>query len=170
MQKKLTITLDQEAYRRPCILLGSNDEDTCIRYIEKWAKNAGANCYEPGELDAMFRAEGQEAAFQARMYARNKAAFADSTLEGQFQDWLTEHYRASEEERQLENKFLDRLETGYKEEYDDPQMEADFRKWLVNGWLWIQDDDLQRQAEAWAKGVTTGIQTGLPEDDISDPG
>ena len=170
MLKKLTITLDQEAYRRLCNLLGRNDEETCIRYIEKWAKNAGANCYAPGELDAIFHAEGPEAAFQSRVRTRNKAVFSDSALESQFQDWLTEQYRASEKERQLENKFLDRLEGGYKEEYEDPLMEAEFRKWLVNGWLWIQDDDLQRQAEEWAKAVTTGIQYNPTGDHISDPG
>ena len=165
MQKKLTIALDQEVYKRLCILLGSDDEESCIRYIEELAQNAGANCYAPGELDAMCRAKGRQAAYHARMFSRNKAVFANSVLESQFQEWLSEQYGASDEERQLENKFLERLEIDFEAEYEDPELEAEFRKWLVNGWLWIQDDRLQRKAEQWARTLSVEIQASISGDD-----
>ena len=154
MQKKLTITLEQDVYERLCIVVGSDNGKACSNFIEEWVQGRVTNCYGPGELDAIYREKGQEAAFQARMYARNNATFADETLETTFQDWLTELYRLSEEERQLENKFLDRMETDYRAEYGDPTLEAEFRKWLVEGRLWIMDDKLQKEAESWAKSLT----------------
>ena len=168
MTKELTITLDQEAYRRLCILLDSNDEETCIHYIEQWVKNACAHCYAPGELDAMFHAEGQAVAFEARMYARNEAVFADSTLENQFQNWLTEHFRAMEEERQLENKFIERLETDYKAVYEDPELEAEFKKWLLGGWLLTPDRELQEQAESWARSSVESGRAIVAGDTLSE--
>ncbi len=166
MLKKLTVTLDQESYRRLCILVGTSNEEACIRYIEKWAKNAGANCYAPGELDAIFHAEGQEAAFQARMYARNNQNFTEESLEAEYQSWLSELIRESEEGLRQEEEFLTRLEADYRAEYEDPKMEEEFRNWLLGGWLLTPDAGLQRQAESWARSMVENSQPVKAEDAV----
>ena len=122
-----------------------------IRYIEKLVNDRVADCYMPGELDAIYRDKGQESAFQARARARNKATFADETLESEFQTWQVELTRKNEEGLQRENSFLDRLETDYRAEYEDPEQEAEFKKWLLGGWLLTPDRELQEQAESWAR-------------------
>ena len=156
MQKRLTIRLDQEVYRRLCIVVGSDNSESCRQFIEKIVQRSVDHCYSPEELDAMYRDEGQDAAFQARMYARNSVAFANEDLEAEFQGWLAEGFRESEKERRLEEQFLTRLEDDYLAEYEDPVLESEFRKWLVEGRLWIMDDKLQKEAEFWAKTLVSG--------------
>jgi hypothetical protein len=156
MQKKLTITLDQDVYKRLCIVVGNDDTKSCVQFIEKLVQGSVANCYSSDELDRVYLEEGQEAAFQARLYARNDVIFADEAHETQFQAWLAEEYRASEEEQRLEEKFLARLESDYSAEYEDPVLESEFRKWLLEGRLWIMDDKLQKEAEFWAKTLVSG--------------
>ena len=168
MQKKVTITLDQDVYKRLCIVVGNDDTKSCAQFIERLVQGRVANCYSPDELDLIYLEKGQEVAFQARLYARNEATFSDETLETEFQAWLAEEYRAQSEERRLEEEFLTRLETDYLAEYEDPALESEFRKWLVEGRLWIMDDKLQGEAESWAKALVGDTNPSSPGVDLSE--
>ncbi len=168
MQKKFTITLDQDIYKRLCIVVGNDDAKSCAQFIERLVQGRVANCFAPAELDLIYLEKGQDAAFQARLYARNEATFSDETLETEFQAWLTEEYRAQAEERRLEEEFLTRLETDYLAEYEDPVLESEFQKWLVEGRLWIMDDKLQGEAESWAKSSVGGANPSSPGEALSE--
>ena len=168
MQKKLTITLDQDVYKRLCIVVGNDDTKSCVQFIEKLVQGSVANCYSSDELDRVYLEEGQEAAFQARLYARNDVIFADAAHETQFRVWLAEGFRESEKERRLEEEFLTRLENDYLAEYEDTVLESEFRKWLVEGRLWIMDDKLQKEAELWAKALGRRPNPSLPGEEVSE--
>ncbi len=123
MGKQFTITLDDALYDRLRYIVGSNDDEFCIRYIEELVRGRVSYSPAPGyTLDdnpETARAkvspfdywpdtvsEDKVAQFQQKMVSSAGRGFDDPEMEAEFRQWLHDGYRAKAAEEQREARAM----------------------------------------------------------------
>ena len=161
MGKQFTITLDDALFERLCNIVGRDDDNFCIKYIEELVR--GRVTYRPPDMDTLDAypekvraaispfdywpdtvAEEKAAKFQQRMNSGSGRTFDEPELEAEFRQWLDDSYRAKAAEEQREARAMVLLEWIYRAK--------------------LMNETRPGEALAWVQGIADQLGVGDEED------
>ena len=133
MQKKLTITLDQDVYDRLCRVVGKVDDKRCAEFILEMVRGRVCSPFTNAEAEKSF-GELQEAAEErARAYLKSLYQSGQLDLARQLGDppqWVELAYQAMLAGDSWEGSAVEILKLGYREMADDEEREAETEEWV----------------------------------------